>query len=146
MARSGANIQLIPVLLVGAGLFFLYVGLTSTGGFSGFDNVLGGNGKRVDCQATIDKDSVLSASCQPTGDTCYTTKTLGLVSGAFTADRTLVLSAVGVEFQRKEFDINFLGINKDVGFGACVPKEVTGMAVSLVNNEGGIIDQKGVTV
>lgn len=124
-------------LLLGIIILFSY---TTIGANIGIPGVSEPDGYKIQCQVELDEDEIFQASCFVM-DECRTItgNYFSLVDNIFGRERTLTLYSAGTS-RSQDYDLSFLGTNKNVEFSACTPQTTNGGTFILTNQDGGQLD------
>ena len=124
----------LGIVLLVAAIILAVLG-TSTGKqfIDQVPNVIEPDGKTVVCDAVVDKDSILSHSCDVV-DTCRILKFTSFVD----VDRDLEIVTGNTVWGGEDLEVSVFGTNKPVRVSACVPEDHTHVFLRLRNDEGGV--------
>ncbi len=152
-----ADKKTIGTLLIIGALAILLLPASAFGGVKGvIDDVFGSDGKKVECDANIDKDSIHTASCNVVGE-CkavgLTAAPLGFFGDIFDIyndltdnERHLGIFTGGELRGGNDFEVSLLGVNKGVSAVACVDLDANTVRLKLASSAGVVAEMGGVTI
>ena len=134
------NKRLIAVVLILiAGLIWLIQGSSSPF----YDNA-GGiivKAEKIECDMTIDVDSIINPRCVNTRNTCLSFNTAPF--GIFESEVSVVISD-GLKTESEPFKVSSLGVNKDIQMTLCSKADPQSINIKLLRN--GVVEDSASAV